>query len=142
MSQKEAKAERQAQRLKVWKIDLAEYQFEGRMLDEKGQAITRMIPYKVKESLAAMLFLPDLKLTLEEAFKAKELADRVRASDSYILLDSAEMTRIRQSYNIIRGPGEHELEFFRRIKEAKEVEAGEIEDATRGNASPGKGDRV
>ena len=127
MSQKKAKAVRQAERLKVWKIDVRPYQVELPVRDEKtGNMETKKAPFDVKGSVAAILFNRDLKLTVDESFTAKALADKIRAAKDHVLLDSGEMKRVREAYSIIRGPAEHELEFLRRIKDAVEVEAAEV----------------
>ena len=112
--------------MKAWKINLKEYNFVGRVRDEGGNVVQRTMPYDVKESLALILFNQELKLSIEESFKAKDLADKIRASQNgSVIVDAMEMARIRQAYNIVKGPGEHELEFFRRIKDAEEVEMEE-----------------
>jgi len=126
MSQKKAKAARRVERLKVWKIDLKKYAVEVQGKDEKGNIKPMKTSFDVKESLASILFIADLRLGIDEAFKAKELADKIRKAGEHVLLDNAEMDRLRASYNVSKGPAEHELEFFRRIRDAVEVEAAEV----------------
>ena len=129
MSHKKAKEIRRLERMKAWKINLKEYNFTGRVRDEGGNIVTRTLPYDVKESLALILFNQDLKLSIDESFRSKDLADKIRASENgSIIVDSAEMAKIKQAYNIVKGPGEHELEFFRRIKDAEEVEMEEVKE--------------
>jgi len=129
MSHKKAKEIRRLERMKAWKINLKEYNFTGRVRDESGNIVTRTLPYDVKESLALILFNSELKLSIDESFRSKDLADKIRASENgSIIVDSAEMAKIKQAYNIVKGPGEHELEFFRRIKDAEEVEMEEVKE--------------
>ena len=129
MSHKKAKEIRRLERMKAWRINLKEYDFTGRVRDESGNIVTLTLPYDVKESLALILFNSELKLSIDESFRSKDLADKIRASENgNIIVDSAEMAKIKSAYNIVKGPGEHELEFFRRIKDAEEVEMEEAKD--------------
>lgn len=75
----------------------------------------------VKDNLATMLFHAELKLGPEEMFKAKDLADKIRASGNYVLLDKIEMERIKRSYVLLKGLPERFIEFLGRIRDAEEV---------------------
>jgi len=128
MSHKAAKAERRKERMKAYKINLKPYNFLGHVRNEETGAVERReLPYDVKESLATILFSQELKLTIDEAFDAKKLADKIRSHDGSILVDNLEMGKLRRAYGLIKAPGEHELEFFSRIRDAEEVDVAEVE---------------
>ena len=115
MSGKKAKEARKAESLQGWKIDVRSYKVPNPA--EEG----KMIELDVKDNLASMLFHTDLKLGAEDMFKAKDLADKIRASDKYVLLDKSEMDRIKRSYVILKGLPERFIEFLERIRDAEEV---------------------
>ena len=115
MSEKRAKEARREEKLKGWKIDLSNYQVQDPTSETGFGTID------VKDNLASMLFHTELKQGPEEMFKAKDLADKIRASGDYVLVDKIEMERIKRSYAILKGLPERFIEFLSRIKDAEEV---------------------
>jgi len=115
MSEKTAKEARRMEGLKGFKIDLRNYQVP----DPTSE--TGMGTIDVKDNLASMLFHTELKLAPEEMFKAKELADKIRAAKDTVLVDKIEMERIKRSYAILKGLPERFIEFLSRIRDAEEV---------------------
>lgn len=115
MSESKAREARQAEKLQGWKIDVRNYQVP----DPTSEGGTGTID--VKDNLASMLFHTELKLGPEEMFKAKDLADKIRASGNYVLLDKPEMERIKRSYVLLKGLPERFIEFLSRIRDAEEV---------------------
>ena len=115
MSEKRAKEARREEKLKGWKIDTRSYTVPDPAEDGKMGTID------VKDNLSAMLFHTELKQGPEEMFKAKDLADKIRASGDYVLVDKIEMERIKRSYAILKGLPERFIEFLSRIKDAEEV---------------------
>ncbi len=113
--------------MKAWKIDLRSYDFTAKVRDEETGAINeKTLPFNVKDSLASILFHPELRLNVIDSFKAQDLANKIRKSGDDVLVDTAEMDMIKRSYNVIKAPQEYELEFFKRIRDAEEVEVEEI----------------
>ena len=128
MSEKTAKEIRRAEKLRGWKIDIHSYGTEvgvfapdGRPVLKDGKPLTSKEIIDVQENLAAMLFHAELKLAPEEMFKAKDLADKIRAAKDYVLLDTVEMERIKRSYVLLKGLPERFIEFLMRIRDAGEV---------------------
>jgi len=128
MSQKKAKEARRAEKLKGWKIDIRSYSAEvdvftpdGRPLLKDGKSVTQKDTIDVQENLAAMLFHTELRQGPDEMFKAKDLADKIRASEEFVLLDKQEMDRIRKSYVLLKGLPERYIEFLSRIRDAEEI---------------------
>jgi hypothetical protein len=110
--------------VKVWKIDVRPYQVQVGEDLKTGKPV--MDDYDVKGSLSRLLFHPELKLTVDQAFQQKDLVDRIRAAGDFVIVDVFEMQRIRAAYGVLRSPDEQDLEFFRRIRDAEELEAGEV----------------
>ena len=102
--------------VKLWKINLRTYR-----VGQGAQAKN----YDVKGSMAELLFHPDQKLTVDETFDVKKLADRIRAAGSEVLVDQMDLMRLRRAYQTMRSPAEEDLEFFQRIRDAQEVEGVE-----------------
>ena len=134
MSGKTDKAKRKAESVKVWRIDVRNYKVEvadrdaaGNPIMERGRMKMVRDDFDVKGSLASILFNQELRLSVEETFEAKEVADKIRAAKDYVLLDSKEMDRVRASYKVIKGIPEQQLEFFKRIRDAEEIEAAASE---------------
>jgi hypothetical protein len=105
--------------VKAWKVDLRNYKVQ--VGEDDGKPV--MDDYDVKDSLCRLLFHPDLKLTVEQAFQQKDLVDRIRAAKTSVIVDFFEFQRMRAAYEILRSPSEDDLEFLRRIRDAELVEA-------------------
>ena len=126
------KAENRVAKGKMWKIDLRPYDVEvasigddGRVEMENGKPVMVKDDFDVKGSMASILFNQELKLNVDETFQAKDLADKIRGSNSSVLVDGAELGKLQAAYKIIKGIPEQQLEFFRRIRDAEEVEVEE-----------------
>jgi len=115
MSEKSARETRKMEGLKGWKIDLSNYEVPDPTSETGFGTID------VADNLASMLFHTELKLAPEEMFKAKDLADKIRASGDSVLLDKIEMERIKRSYVLLKGLPERFIEFLERIRDAEEV---------------------
>jgi len=105
----------------MYEIDLSNYE-----VDTEDNGKTVKVPFHVAESLASLVFHSDLKLTVEQSFESYELARRIRSAGSKILVDSKEMKRLKDAYNVMRSPGESALECLRRIRDARKVEVEEV----------------
>jgi hypothetical protein len=105
--------------VKAWKIDLKPYKVK--VDEDHGEPV--MDEYDVKDSLCRLLFHPDLKLTVDQAFEQKDLVDKVRAADEFVIIDFLQFQRVRAAYNVLRSPSMDDLEFLRRLRDAQPVEA-------------------
>ena len=128
MSEKTAKEARKTEGLKGWKIDIRSYKAgtsvftpDGKPMLEDGKQVIMEEVVDVRDNLAAMLFHAELKLAPEEMFKAKDLADKIRAAKDHVLLDQIEMERVKRSYVLLKGLPERFIEFLMRIRDAEEV---------------------
>jgi len=115
LSESKAKEARRMEGLKGWKINLKNYQVPDPTSETGFGTID------VADNLASMLFHTELKLAPEEMFKAKELADKIRAANGTVLVDKIEMERIKRSYALLKGLPERFIEFLSRIRDAEEV---------------------
>lgn len=128
MSEKTAKEARRAEKLKGWKIDIRSYTVDmpsfnddGTPVMKDGKPVIAEDVMDVKANLASMLFHAELRQGAEEMFKAKDLADKIRAAGDHVLLDKTEMDRINASYKLLKGLPERFIEFLMRIRDAEEV---------------------
>ena len=116
-----------------WKIDLSKYEVEvpkmnevtGQPVLKGGRPVMVKDDFDVQDSLAAILFNRELEHNVEQTFKAKDLADKIRAAKKFVILDQKEMDMVRAAYNVIKSPPELQLEFFARIRDAVETELEE-----------------
>ena len=80
-------------------------------------------PYNVKESIAGILFHPDLKLGMRELLKRKELSDRIElCKDDYVFVTQEEYTKIKGAFDTVTGYTKDDYNLLLRIEEAEEVE--------------------
>ena len=140
MSQKVAKATRKAGKEQakgtMHKIDVRDYEVmvdkvneaTGQLVIVKGRPVKVADQFDVKGSLAGMLFNPALQLTVPESFDMKDLADKLRGANSHVLLDSAEMARLKRAYDVVKSPPETALECLRRIRDAEKIEVKEVDE--------------
>ena len=104
------------------KIDLTEYQV---LADEGEDEEEKFLPYRVKKSLVNIMFNPALQLNGEELLARNDLARKIRSADSDILLEDSEWGQLVSAINTVRGLGEHDVEFARRILKAEVIEVEE-----------------
>ena len=138
MSEKSAKAQRkeekQAERAKGFKIDVRPYTVQIPDFDEKGtlktkggKPVMKDDDFDVQGSLCDILFNRELENKPQDAFKAHDLAVKIRAAKSYVILDKDEMAMVRRAYDALKGVGENMIEFLKRIKDAEEISLKEAE---------------
>ena len=134
---KELKAKKsvakEAEKATMYKLDVRDYEVmvdkvdeaTGRLVIERGRPVKVADKFDVKGSLAGMLFNPELRLTVPESFEMKDLADKIRGANAHVLLDSAEMAKLKRAYDAVKAPPETALECLRRIRDAEKVEVKE-----------------
>ena len=128
-------ATKEAEKATMYKLDVRDYEVmvdkvdeaTGRLVIVKGRPVKVADDFDVKGSLAGMLFNPELRLTVPESFEMKDLADKIRGANHYVLLDSAEMAKLKRAYDAVKSPPETALECLRRIRDAEKVEVKEAE---------------
>ncbi len=107
-----------------WKINLKPYKHDSYIL-KNGQDVKVVKDFDVVESLAGLVFNQDLKLDTEGMFRAKAIADKIRAAGDTVILDEKEMEHVNEAYKTLKGLPEHFIEFLKRIRDAEKVELTE-----------------
>uniref|UniRef100_A0A6M3J7R1 Uncharacterized protein n=1 Tax=viral metagenome TaxID=1070528 RepID=A0A6M3J7R1_9ZZZZ len=137
MSEKKAKAERKAERARGWKIDVRAYKVRVPDIDENGmirmkggRPVMIQDEFDVQGSLCDILFNRELQVKPQDAFKAHDLAEKIRAARSIVVLDSEEMGMVRKAYDALKGVTENMIEFLSRIRDAEEIGLGEVDGET------------
>lgn len=131
----ERKVTREAERSTGWKIDIRPYKVRVPDFDDRGQLkakggkpVLKEDDFDVQGSLCDILFNRDLQLKPEEGFKAYDLAKKIRAAKSHVILDGEEIAMVRKAYEALKGVSENMVEFLRRVRDAEQVKLGEVSD--------------
>jgi len=135
LSKKQAKAERKAERARGWKIDVRNYKVKvadfdentGRVKTKGGRPVMVDDEFDMQGSLCDILFNRELQNKPEDAFKAHDLAEKIRAASKFVILDNEEMNMLRKAYDKLTGVTENMIEFCRRIRDAEKVGLKEAE---------------
>jgi len=104
------------------KIDLRNYTVENQGFDEAGNPKVFPQEYDVKTSLITCVMHPDLQLTAVDLLKRDEIAHKIRDAEDEILLEDAEFTILRSSFDIIKGLTQNDVELVKRVFDADQVE--------------------
>lgn len=100
-------------------ISLISYTVKAR--DQTGKDIE--VPYDVRGSMIEILFSRELQLSAREALIRDDLAHKIKdCSDGTILLEEAEYSKLEKAVDTIKGFGRSDVEFVRRVLEAKRVD--------------------
>ena len=84
--------------------------------------IKREVNYGLKESMAALLFQPALKLNSVSLLRQDELAKKIIDSGDELLLEEEEYLRLKVAVDTVQGLGQNDVELVRRIINAPEIE--------------------
>ena len=102
------------------KMDLTAYE-----VTLTGPEGPKIVPFKVGESIALLLFM-DKALSAEELLRRAAIAQKVRDADGEsVLLDRADYDTIKKALDGHKGFTENDVEFVRRIYSADVVEIAE-----------------
>ena len=104
-----------------WKINLKPYQYDGLAVRD-GLEVKVTRGFDVVESLASLVFSRDLALDPDGMFRAKDIADKIRAAGETVTLDEQEMEHLNEAYKLLRGLPEYFIECLARIRDAVRVE--------------------
>ena len=108
---------------KMRKLLITDYTVKIDVRGEDGNTEKKDLPYKVRDSLCALLFHNDLKLGGKDLLENGKVADKLEVCDEdFILLTEAEFGKIKFSIDTIRGYGRNEIQLVQRVEEAEEVE--------------------
>ena len=107
------------------KLNLKDYMVKVRAPDQMnpGKVIEGEYPYRVKDSILNLLFIPALQLNGAELVKQNVLAMKLeQCKEDEILLEDEEYQRIKKAVDAFKGFGRNDVELITRINEAKVVE--------------------
>lgn len=83
----------------------------------------KMVPFKVRESIIELLFIPALRLNGAALLEQAKLADKIKnAPGEFVLLEEEEYRNIQKSFALFEGFDKHAVELVKRILEAETVE--------------------
>ena len=107
------------------KLNLGNYTVKMKVPDRMnpGQEIETEFPYRFKDSVLNLMFIPQLQLSGAELVKQNVLAMKLETcKDDEILLEEDEYQRIKRAIDTFKGFGRNDVELVTRISEAAEVE--------------------
>jgi len=106
------------------KLMISDYFIQARVLNpETDIQEVKSVPYNVKQSIAGILFHPDLRLTMREALSRKSLADSIEnCQEEFIYLHPGDFTKVKDAFNKVQGFGKNDIELLSRIDNASECD--------------------
>ena len=107
------------------KLNLRDYTVKAKVPDNMnpGQQIEADLPYRFKDSVLNLMFIPELQLTGAELVKQNVLAMKLETcKDDEILLEEDEYQRIKKAVDVFKGFNRNDVELVTRINEAEVVE--------------------
>ena len=106
------------------KLNLKDYIVKDRIPDKNDptKVIDIELPYRVKDSILNLMFLPQLQLSGAELVKQNVLAMKLEnCKDSEIMVEEEEYQRIKRAFDAYKGFRRHDVELVKRILEAEEI---------------------
>jgi len=100
------------------KIDLSKY-----MITFTKDGVEQSSPFNVKDSIVELLFIPHLKLNGTKLLEQYELAEKIKKSEDFILLEDAEYEKVKHSFEVYDQFDKNGVELVRRVLEAETVDA-------------------
>ncbi len=97
------------------KLDLRDYQSTRKIRGGDGEMVEITVPYKVKDSVLNIMFLPRLELRGAELVKQNVLAIKIEQSGDDVMLEEAEYDRIVVAANAYPGQSRSDVELIDRI---------------------------
>jgi predicted glycosyltransferase involved in capsule biosynthesis len=79
--------------------------------------------YKVRESLANLLFLPTLQLGAREIIEHDRIARKIESAKDNVVLEEAEFAKVKQAIEAFKGYGRDDLQLIARVMDAAELDA-------------------
>uniref|UniRef100_A0A6M3KAV3 Uncharacterized protein n=1 Tax=viral metagenome TaxID=1070528 RepID=A0A6M3KAV3_9ZZZZ len=98
------------------KLDLTDYQWTQKIQNPvTGGAEEVTLPYKVKDSILNILFLPSLGLQGAALVKQNVLAMKIEQSENEIILEEEEYQRVLTAANTYKAQSRADVELIDRI---------------------------
>jgi len=109
------------------KLNLKNYMVTIKTPDKMrpGHEIDAQFPYRVKDSILNLMFIPALQLSGAELVKQNVLAMKLEnCKEDEILLEDEEYNRIKKAFDTFKGFNRNDVELVTRIQEAEVGEGG------------------
>ena len=97
------------------KLDLRDYQVTQKVRGGDGNLIDITAPYRVKDSILNIMFLPVLELCGAELVKQNVLAMKIEQSDGEVELEEAEYQRVKRAAEVYPGQSRADVQLIDRI---------------------------
>jgi len=97
------------------KLDLSDYQFTTKVQNPVGGVEEFTLPYKVKDSILNIMFLPDLRLQGAELVRQNVLAIKIEQSDGEVMLEEEEYQRIKKAAEAYKSQSRADVGLIDRI---------------------------
>jgi hypothetical protein len=109
------------------KLVLTNYPIKTETIDQNGNPGVIELPYKMRDSVIALMFVPDLKLSGVELLKQNALALKIEAcKEDTILLEESEWERLVNAVNAFKGFTRKDVELVERITNAESVDINKM----------------
>ncbi|KKL28537.1 hypothetical protein LCGC14_2374170, partial [marine sediment metagenome] len=93
------------------KLNLRDYEVTEKVQNPvTGKAEQFTLPYKVKDSILNIMFLPALELRGAELVRQNVLAIKIEQSEDEVLLEDEEYKRVKAAANIYPGQSRADVE--------------------------------
>ena len=103
------------------KLDLTNYD----VVEQDSDGKNHILPYRLTDSLVALLFTPALKLTAREVIEQNKLPEKIIAAKDFILLEEDEYNKLVKAVEAFAGYRKADTELVRRVLEAEKVDVVE-----------------
>jgi len=97
------------------KLDLRDYQVTQKVRGGDGDLVEVTAPYKVKDSILNIMFLPALELRGAALVKQNVLAMKIEQSDEEVILEEEEYERVRAAAMVYPGQSRADVGLIDRI---------------------------
>jgi len=97
------------------KLDLRDYQWTQKVQNPVGGIETVTLPYRVKESILNILFLPALKLMGATLVRQNILAMKIEQAQDEIMLEEEEYERVKKAAEAYPAQSRADVQLIDRI---------------------------
>ena len=79
--------------------------------------------HDMKQSIANILFIPELRLGIRDAIEHDRIARKVEAAGDEVVLEEAEYAKIKNALDVFTGYSRNDIELISRVRDAPEIDA-------------------
>ena len=97
------------------KLDLRDYQWTAKVQNPLKGIEEVTLPYKVKDSILNLMFLPDLRLQGAELVRQNVLAIKIEQCKDEVLLEEEEYQRVKKAAEAYKAQSRADVQLIDRI---------------------------